>query len=328
MPGKILRLGRIIISLCVFGSLTCGLSCSALVIPGIEPWLERLQIGPAVLHFTLVIFIAWLLVTLTFGRIYCSTFCPLGTMMDIMARSVRPGRIDKLGSSRFRYRYSHPANRLRFYALGIILASALLGNFILPSITEPFSVFSRICNSLLAPLFSAVSNGLTLIGITSTAPAVMVTASLLATSIAMLLFVALFFMSAKSGRLYCNTICPIGTALGCVSRFAIYQMDIDTDLCINCGKCEDACKASCIDLRDHLVDSSRCVVCFDCQAVCPNNAIRLTRNRKQLSTPLLQRIGMPGRQPEASLDCKSSCIQSKLNETISSTPQGNSRERD
>lgn len=97
-------------------------------------------------------------------------------------------------------------------------------------------------------------------------------------------------LAFRNGRTFCNSLCPVGSALGCVSRYSLLHIDIDTDLCTNCGQCEDVCKAACINLADHLVDGSRCVNCFNCLTVCPNEgAIRYTSSRKALSTPLMQR---------------------------------------
>ena len=87
-----------------------------------------------------------------------------------------------------------------------------------------------------------------------------------------------------------------------MSRFSILQMDIDTDLCINCRKCEDVCKGQCIDLTDHVVDGSRCVNCFDCVDICPNRAIRYTTRRHRLSTPLMQRVSGLAKRPDPALD--------------------------
>ncbi len=67
----------------------------------------------------------------------------------------------------------------------------------------------------------------------------------------------------------CNTLCPVGTILGCVSRNSAMRIDIDTDRCIQCRRCEHVCKAECIDMQSHVVDMSRCVVCFDCLPCAP-----------------------------------------------------------
>ena len=80
----------------------------------------------------------------------------------------------------------------------------------------------------------------------------------------------------------------MGTLLGAVSRYSLYHVDINTDLCTGCNLCVKRCKASCINPADHTVDLSRCVVCFDCTAACPSDAITFRRGRHQLKMPLLR----------------------------------------
>ncbi|MCM1348259.1 MAG: 4Fe-4S binding protein [Firmicutes bacterium] len=307
MTAKIIRLTRIVLSVVILGMLTCALCIPALAIPGVSAWLEKIQLGPAILSFSLIMIVAWLLVTLAFGRVYCSTACPMGTVQDLFARVPRLMPLDKFGRSPRRYRYAKPLTALRYTILLLTLGCLIAGFMTIPSVLEPFSAFNRICNALLSPALNTVSEYLEPLGLTGRAPAMVVTVSASATLLAAFILCAVAILAMNGGRTVCNTVCPVGTALGCVSRYAIYQMDIDTDLCIQCGKCADACKGACIDLKDHTVDGSRCVVCFDCAAVCPNNAIRFTRNRKQLAAPLMQRIAGPGRQPQTSLNSNMPC---------------------
>jgi len=301
MSAKSLRILRIVVSVFVFVTLAVGLTCSSLVLPVVGPWLVKLQIGQALVTFALAIFIAWMLVTLVFGRVYCSSVCPIGTLEDIAARFVRMRPLHKFGDFRRRYRYSPPLSSLRYTVLVVVVLCLMIGAMALPSLLEPYSAFNRICEYLLRPLADLIKSG----GVERDEIASVMAASVGATVTSGVILIALLAVAMRSGRTICSTVCPVGTALGCVSRFSIYQMDIDTDLCTQCGLCEDVCKAQCINLKDHVVDGSRCVVCFDCAAVCPASAIRYTRNRKQLATPMMQRLIGFGRQPETSMDCKS-----------------------
>jgi ferredoxin len=80
-------------------------------------------------------------------------------------------------------------------------------------------------------------------------------------------------LSAVRGRLYCNTVCPVGTLLGFFSRWAAFRVTIEKSTCQKCGECLRACKAQCIDLRNGTIDQSRCVACYDCFGVCDNHSI-------------------------------------------------------
>jgi ferredoxin len=79
------------------------------------------------------------------------------------------------------------------------------------------------------------------------------------------------------GRLFCNTLCPVGTILGWVSRISIYKIRFDKQKCISCKKCERACKAGCIDVKNMKVDFDRCVACYNCIDSCNDLAIGYSR---------------------------------------------------
>ena len=77
-------------------------------------WMAKIQFLPAVLALNFIIVAVLLLLTLLFGRVYCSVICPLGVMQDII--SWIHGKTKK--KNRFRFTYS-PAklNRIVFHIL-------------------------------------------------------------------------------------------------------------------------------------------------------------------------------------------------------------------
>ena len=48
-------------------------------------WMAKIQFLPALLAVNTVIIAGLLLLTILFGRIYCSVICPLGIMQDIIS---------------------------------------------------------------------------------------------------------------------------------------------------------------------------------------------------------------------------------------------------
>ena len=48
-------------------------------------WMAKIQFLPAVLALNFIIVAVLLLLTLLFGRVYCSVICPLGVMQDIVS---------------------------------------------------------------------------------------------------------------------------------------------------------------------------------------------------------------------------------------------------
>lgn len=286
------------VSVVVFVLLGAGLTCSVWFIPGIDKLLCNIQLGPAIMEMSLCVIALWLVVIAVFGRIYCSTVCPMGTLMDI---SSRVSRLTAHGRRRI-YHYEAPDTKCRFAFLVAAIVCVILGFMFLPSVLDPYNVFCRICYGVFSPMLSFFIQELGEVGIHSQYAAIAVTSSVASSILATLLLAVTIAVSIMFGRTICNTMCPIGTILGIISRYSLYQFDIDTDLCTQCRRCEHVCKSHCIDMQDHVVDGSRCVVCFNCVDVCPNKAIRYTTNRKRLATPLMQRIKTFGRQTEPSFD--------------------------
>lgn len=282
--GSILRSARIVAALAAFSLMTGLFADYGMTVPSVASWLAQVQLLPAAMSFSIAIFIIWLIVTLVFGRIYCSTVCPLGTFQDIFARMPRLGR---LRPSRH-YHYSAPFTRLRYTMLFFVVLSIVLGISAVTSLLDPYSVFARFASYIIKPLWGLALNVWN--EIDGNPQLKVAVASMLGAVLSAVMMLIVAAISFRHGRTLCNTVCPVGTTLSFVSRHSVFRIDINTDKCIQCRRCEHVCKSSCIDLVSHVVDTSRCVVCFDCLTDCPNDAISYTYNRHQLSIPLMQRV--------------------------------------
>ena len=49
-------------------------------------WMAKVQFLPAVLALNVAVIVGLVVLTLVFGRIYCSVICPLGILQDVLAR--------------------------------------------------------------------------------------------------------------------------------------------------------------------------------------------------------------------------------------------------
>lgn len=273
--GHTLRLTRIVLAALAFATVTGLFTAAGMWFPRFARFIARVQLLPAALSFAMGIFVAWLIVTLLFGRVYCSTVCPLGVFQDIVSRTARPRRRE--------FHYKAPRNRLRYAFLTLMVCGLVGGVAFVPMLLDPYSAYGRIASNLLRPVWLWLS------GLAGSAPVMISVASLAGLAIAVATVLIVGFLAARGGRTWCNTVCPVGSTLGLVSRFSVFHIDIDPDKCIQCRKCEHACKASCIDVPAHTVDTSRCVVCFDCLPDCPNDAIRYTPSSHRLQLPMLRR---------------------------------------
>ncbi len=231
----------------------------------------RLQIVLSALSATAGATLVWIVVTFLFGRIYCSTICPIGTISDFFLR-IR----NKLPSLAKPFSYRH-RSKLSVHILWIYILCVILGIFVIPFLIEPWNIMRNIC-AIINP--DAISSTWATIGLGSLFG--------IAGGILAVIFIAV--LSLFYGRRFCTDYCPVGVGLGFIANNSIYHLDIDRDKCSSCGLCEDICRSSCIKVVSRYIDNSRCVRCLDCIAKCPDQAIKMQVNRNRPASPLLSRV--------------------------------------
>ena len=244
-------------------------------------WLAKIQFWPAFYALNIGVVAVLVVLTLVFGRIYCSVICPLGIMQDVV--SWLHGR-----RKRNRFTYSKEKKWLRYGMLGVFIISAVAGINAIVSLLAPYSSYGRIASSLFKLVYEAGNNVLASIAEHFNSYAFYSVdvwmKSLPTLIIASVTFVAIVILAWRGGRTYCNTICPVGTILSFFARFSWFKVRIDESKCVNCGLCTKNCKASAIDFKNHKIDYSRCVVCGDCLGKCHKGALSFTSGRADKST--------------------------------------------
>lgn len=230
----------------------------------------KLHMAPLYLAETAGATLTWLIISLVWGRIYCSTVCPIGALQDVMLLIRR--KIPALNKP-FHYR---KASKVRLHILILYIICLVCGLAVVPLALEPWFMVgnatllmgeSRMANIWASYGFSALWG--MIFG---------------AVALAVILPWALW-----RGREFCNTVCPLGTLMGCLSRRAAFRITIDGDKCTSCLICQDNCRASAINVAGRYVDNGKCVRCLECAAKCPEKAIRYTQDRNRPSTPLFMR---------------------------------------
>ena len=235
-------------------------------------WLAKIQFLPAVLALNVGVILLWVVLTLVFGRVYCSVICPLGVFQDVV--SWFSGRRKK---KKYRFSYSPAVSWLRYGVLGVFIIAMIAGIGSVVALLAPYSSYGRIVSNLFAPVYQWGNNVLAYFAERSDSYAFYETSvwlkSLPTFIIAAGTFVVLVVLAWRNGRTYCNTICPVGTVLGFFSRYSLFRPEIDAEKCTNCSLCSRRCKAACINYKDHRIDYSRCVTCMDCIDSCKHGAI-------------------------------------------------------
>lgn len=177
----------------------------------------------------LSVVLAIALITLVFGRFYCSVLCPLGIIQDVVGwLSRRKGTVT---SNYVKTRYAIAGVVFGLFACGWTTGFLLL---------DPYSNFGRMAGSF--------------------------------TVGGMIPLVAIIILALWKKRLYCTTICPVGTLLGLVAKFGLFRLGI-YGKCVKCGKCVKVCPAGCIEPQNGILDNERCVRCMNCVSACPLDAI-------------------------------------------------------
>ena len=72
-------------------------------------------------------------------------------------------------------------------------------------------------------------------------------------------------------RPFCRYLCPLGAFYALFNRFSFFQMRLDEDKCVGCGRCQRACPMAVEVTKD--VNSPECIRCGACGSVCPTGAI-------------------------------------------------------
>lgn len=240
-------------------------------------WVARVQFLPALLALDFGILAILVILTLIFGRIYCSAICPLGIMQDIFSRF----------GKKHRFRFSPEKKWLRYAILVIFIICLIVGFAPVTTLLAPYSAYGRIVNSIFRPIYDMLSNALMIFDMRMGGYHIAYTEiwmrSISTFAIALITLIGLGWLAWRHGRTYCNTICPVGTLLSLLARVSLLRVQVDETKCNKCSLCERSCKASAIDSKTGKVDYTRCIVCGDCLDTCKHGALAYKVFRRQYS---------------------------------------------
>lgn len=302
---KVLKYVRVVLALLLFVPITLFfvdfLGWMPLEVHGVL----HAQLIPAVMRLNMIVVVSLLVLTLLFGRVYCSTLCPLGVLQDLFFRLSKTLLKDKNKSRKKKqtklaeYRekplaglrifllkrtfYARPTNWLRYGLMAIVIVGLVVGmgaTAFAADLLDPYSNFGRIATNLFRPVAilanNAVAEVMNRMGNYAVFKVKITTIETISFIFSSVVLLVVFALSFTRGRLYCNAICPVGSFLGLLSRVSLFQVRIDGDVCTSCGLCEFSCKSQCIDSEAKVVDNDRCVACFNCIGRCKKSYIRYT----------------------------------------------------
>lgn len=188
-----------------------------------------------------------------FGRLICGFLCPFGLVQDLLHKIPVPKlTVPKKADRVLRYlKYAVlaifvlilPAAAVDKYGLG----ESWFCKYICPAGTLEGGLPLTAMNEQLAALRGALFYG--------------------KLGILLLIVISSVFVH----RCFCRYLCPLGAIYSLFNRFALYQIKLDREKCIGCGKCDGVCPMA-VDVRK-AINSAECIRCGRCKAVCPAGAI-------------------------------------------------------
>lgn len=211
--------------------------------------------------------------TLVFGRVFCSWICPLGTLIDIAGRFIKP--VKRLGIS---------LKQVKYWLLTITLVSALFGVQMI-GFFDPFSLLVRSMvfsidtgfNYLVALVFDSiyahapegVSNLTEPVYDLLKATVLPYRQSFFYLSILSFIILAtIFILERFSKRFWCKNLCPLGALLALISTFAIFRRK-PVKVCRHCQMCDEHCRMDAFDTKGQF-RFQECNLCMDCLEFCPD----------------------------------------------------------
>ena len=253
--------------------------CANLFFLGMAEWtaiLFKAQLLPALLAFNVAAVIVVLAMTCLFGRVYCSVVCPMGVFQDVviwLSRRVRRNVPPK------RRTLPPPPKFLRYVSLGLCAALVALGLVSLGALLDGYSLYGRIAAQIFRPAYSVLHNLVAAFLADHGHPIlfreVVFVRGACALAVAATGLVGVAMMAWWRGRLFCNSLCPVGAVLSIAAHRPLVRIRIDSEKCVKCGLCAASCKCGAIDVSRKRIVDSVCVRCFDCAGACRKGAISL-----------------------------------------------------
>lgn len=190
----------------------------------------------------LFIFLAIILISLIFGKSFCSWFCPVGFISELIGDFGEKVFQRKLKLPKF---LDYPLRSLKYIMLGYLIYSVIF--LMTPLAIKYFldSPYNIIADIKMYYFFANISQtSLTVISV-------------------------LFVLSIFFRNFWCRFLCPYGALLGIFSLLSPNKIQRNTSSCIDCGLCSKACPSFIKVDKVKTVISDECSTCLNCVDVCP-----------------------------------------------------------
>ena len=208
-------------------------------------------VGSSKFRFSYYITGTLILLGVLLGRFICGFLCPFGWFQELL---------HKLPTKKLSTRRLRPLTYLKYAVLlvMVVLLPALAVNEV--GMGDPF-----FCKYLCPQgvLEGAIPLSLTNAGIRAAL------GTLFTRKLSILLAVAV--LSVVFYRPFCKWLCPLGAFYALLNKVSLFQMQVDPNKCISCGKCAKTCQMD-VDITK-TPNHTECIRCGMCVRACPTHAV-------------------------------------------------------
>jgi polyferredoxin len=188
------------------------------------------------------IFFAIILVSIVFGKAFCSWLCPVGFLSELIGDFGKKIFKKDLKLPKF---LDYPLRSLKYLLLGFLFYSV----FFLMSVTAVQSFldgpYNLVSDIKMFYFFADISR------------------------FALIILGILFLVSIVLRGFWCRYLCPYGALLGITSLLSPNKIKRNTVNCIDCGLCNKACPSFIKVDKVKTVISDECTTCLNCVDACP-----------------------------------------------------------
>lgn len=189
--------------------------------------------------------------TIFLGRVFCSHFCPLGTVQEWIRNLGRKIGIKK--DIEIPERFDKYLRLLKYAVLiAIVYFSFYLGDLVFRSY-DPYSAMMHLGREFTENIVGYI------------------------------VLIVIIIASLFTKNLWCRYLCPLGAFFGILKKISFIRIERNTKTCTKCSICNRSCPAN-LDIENaKVIKDADCVSCGKCIGSCPKGSLEYKLFNKNIS---------------------------------------------